>query len=70
MSAVISKRKRFEILSEGIQMSPVKMIGEVKHDRSRGLKLTGRQRHDDGRNHLVKISYCKENLSCIIHRMN
>ncbi len=46
------------------------MIGEVNHDRSRGLKLTGRQRDDDGQNHLVKISYCEENLSCIIHRMN
>ena len=32
-------------------------------------KQAGRQQNDDGRNHLVKIGYCKENLSCIIHQM-
>ena len=33
------------------------------------LKQVGRQRDDDGQNHLVKISYCKESLSFTIHRM-
>ena len=32
-------------------------------------KQAGRQQNDGGRNHLVKIGYCKENLSCIIHQM-
>ena len=35
----------------------------------RDLKQAGRQRDDDGQNHLVKISYCKESLSFIIHRI-
>jgi hypothetical protein len=34
------------------------------------IKQAGRQRDDGGQNHLVKISYCKESLSCIIYRIN
>ncbi len=37
---------------------------------NRDLKQAGRQRHDGGQNHLVKISYFKESLSFIvIYRM-
>ncbi len=36
---------------------------------NRDLKQAGRQRDDGGQNRLVKISYCKESLSFIIHRM-
>ena len=36
----------------------------------RGLKQARRQREDGGKNHLVIIiSYLKESLLCIIHRM-
>ncbi len=48
------------------------VIRPVSHERSvsiRDLKQVGRQRDDGGQNHLVKISYCKESLSFIIHRM-
>ena len=33
------------------------------------LEQAGRQHGDGGLNHLDKISYCKESLSCIIHRV-
>ncbi len=35
----------------------------------RHFKQAGQQPDDGGQNNLVKISYCKESFSCIIHRM-